>query len=140
MKLEKTTISVLELLNTIKSFSLFMNSSNISFIHNIDVFQEVLSKFSIHGDVHKLNQVLRNILSNAIKFTPKGGSISVCVEAFESLSERPEFSFSRFSTSDPQFNQLRISCTDTGPGIAKVRNIINDRFTFIFEFILFIFC
>jgi signal transduction histidine kinase len=49
-------------------------------------------------DHDRIVQVLANLLSNAIKFTPKGGRVSVRVEAVEGAA--------------------RVSVTDTGPGIA----------------------
>jgi signal transduction histidine kinase len=53
LKVHKTAVSVLELMETIKTFSLSMISANIIFSH------EELSNFVIDGDLHKLNQVLR---------------------------------------------------------------------------------
>lgn len=35
---------------------------------------------AIHADELRVKQVLLNILSNAVKFTPRGGSIAVCAE------------------------------------------------------------
>jgi signal transduction histidine kinase len=55
LEVDKTTVSVLELMETIKTFSLSMISASINFSHDI----EELSKFVIDGDLHKLNQVLR---------------------------------------------------------------------------------
>jgi len=111
---------VLDLLDTIRSFTLTMISGNINFSHNIGEVEYDLSKYIIYGDMHKLNQVLRNILSNAIKFTPKGGSITVCVEAYEVSTDRTMLASNKYSVKESKFNRLKISCTDTGPGIAKV--------------------
>jgi signal transduction histidine kinase len=53
---------------------------------------------SIHGDERKVKQVLLNLLSNALKFTPEGGQIDVRAEVREGMAE--------------------ISVRDTGLGIA----------------------
>ncbi len=48
-------------------------------------------------DAEKLTQIVNNLLSNALKFTPRGGSISVKIEDFS--------------------NVLRLTVSDTGRGI-----------------------
>jgi signal transduction histidine kinase len=52
----------------------------------------------IHGDERKVKQVLLNLLSNALKFTPEGGRIDVGAGLHEEVAE--------------------VSVTDTGIGIA----------------------
>ena len=39
--------------------------------------REKYSKMQLFADEHKLNQVIRNLLSNAMKFTSKGGYVSI---------------------------------------------------------------
>jgi signal transduction histidine kinase len=55
----------------------------------------------VHGDVlcdrDRIYQVLSNLVSNAVKFTPEGGSITVNVNFRE--------------------NEVQVSVHDTGPGI-----------------------
>jgi two-component system sensor histidine kinase BarA len=62
----------------------------------------------IHTDPAKLQQVLYNFLSNAIKFSPTGGRIDVRAERFEE-------------------DNVRISVADQGPGIEL------DKQSLIFE-------
>jgi PAS domain S-box-containing protein len=54
---------------------------------------------AIHGDRDRLQQVFMNLLSNALKFTPAGGEISVGAEV--------------------QTGSVRLWVTDTGPGIPQ---------------------
>ncbi len=57
----------------------------------------------IEADYRALKQVLLNLLSNALKFTPRGGKVTVSAEArTDALGER-----------------IRVSVRDTGIGIAK---------------------
>ena len=53
----------------------------------------------LHADRRSLKQVLLNLMSNAVKFTPKGGSVSVAAEA--------------------DADMLRMRITDTGIGIPQ---------------------
>jgi len=53
---------------------------------------------TVHADERKVKQVLLNLLSNALKFTPEGGRIDVCAEVHGDGTD--------------------ISVTDTGVGIA----------------------
>jgi CheY-like chemotaxis protein/two-component sensor histidine kinase len=41
----------------------------------------------VHGDPHRLQQVVWNLLSNAIKFTPKGGRVQVVLKRVDSHVE-----------------------------------------------------
>ncbi len=62
------------------------------------------------ADEQRLSQVLSNLLTNAIKFTPEGGSVVVKVERAH--------------------DEFQISITDTGPGIPEfeIKKIFN-RYT-----------
>jgi signal transduction histidine kinase len=64
----------------------------------------------VHADASKLTQILINLLANAVKFTPSGGSVRV--------SASREGRAGRW---------VSVSVTDTGPGIAsdKLRQIFD---------------
>lgn len=64
----------------------------------------------LEGDSLRLNQILSNLLSNALKFTPAGGSIQLCVtrmKAEETSVEKKDMIW------------LRFEVKDTGKGIAE---------------------
>ena len=62
-----------------------------------------------HGDPIKLSWVLSNLVANALRYTPDGGSIEVCAKR-----------------AGPR---LRLSVSDTGPGIpSEIREVMFERF------------
>ena len=82
---------------------------------------DTMSALGIQADKRKLEQVMSNLLSNAAKFTPNRGSITVaarivdCRLAIDDLKEedtRPQ------STVNNQQSTIEISVADTGIGIA----------------------
>jgi signal transduction histidine kinase len=54
----------------------------------------------VQGDDRKLRQVMVNLISNAVKFTPEGGRVTIAARAV------------------PDMDQLEIAVTDTGIGIS----------------------
>lgn len=69
------------------------------------VFEKSINHEQLIGDELRLNQVLINIVNNAVKFTPEGGTITFSVKELHSItSENASF---------------RFSVSDTGIGIAK---------------------
>jgi signal transduction histidine kinase len=65
-----------------------------------------LNEFRILGDEHKLAQVVRNLVSNGLKFTPPNGQVTVSMSTFTKTSSEELF--------------LRIDVKDTGAGISEV--------------------
>ncbi|WP_192350193.1 PAS domain-containing hybrid sensor histidine kinase/response regulator [Algoriphagus sp. Y33] len=60
------------------------------------------TKKLMEGDVEKINQIILNLVGNAVKFTPKGGTVTVILE-LENFSD--------------EINYLRCSVKDSGIGI-----------------------
>jgi signal transduction histidine kinase len=65
---------------------------------NLDLILETLAPCQVLGNVEQLRRLLFNLLDNAIKFTPAGGSIGIRVER--------------------QKGQVRVIVSDTGIGVA----------------------
>jgi len=81
-----------------------MNSNNLTLTFDTEVEERIVA-----CDLDKIERIILNILSNAIKFTKSGGNI------FVNISDGEEF--------------ITISIEDTGIGIQKDKlNIIFDRF------------
>jgi signal transduction histidine kinase len=76
------------------SFSVLANQRDISF--TVDHGKDLPRK--VHWDEDRINEVLGNLLSNAFKFTERGGKVALTVGAEE--------------------NRVIISLTDTGAGIS----------------------
>jgi len=75
---------------------------------NIEIVSH-LSSVTVLADIDRLQQVLWNILSNAIKFTPAGGRVEIVMQTIEDYAE--------------------VRVTDTGKGIApELLPHIFDRF------------
>lgn len=62
---------------TIQPLNLFLDKKSINFINNTD------HKMTITTDKQILKSVIFNVISNAIKFTPNGGRISIDCKTFD---------------------------------------------------------
>jgi len=75
----------------------------------LDVRFEADSAFRVFGDLDQLGRVFRNIVGNAVKYTPNGGTVRVRVEQHE--------------------GEARLVVTDSGIGIApEEQPYVFDRF------------
>jgi PAS domain S-box-containing protein len=94
MFLELETVSIAEIVG------LVMNTIEpIASKKGVRVEANVGAAGRLQADPHKMVQMLLNLVSNAVKFTPEGGSVTIAVQR--------------------QAETVEISVTDTGIGIAK---------------------
>jgi signal transduction histidine kinase len=104
LKLEKAEIDIGQLVaRTIEDFSPLASE------RQVQVLQEDLAVHLVQADEGKLIRVMSNLISNAIKFTPRGGRVTLKV------SQRPKFT--------------EVSVSDTGEGIPEEeRDRIFEKF------------
>lgn len=71
----------------------------------------------VETDPGKFQQIVFNFLSNAVKFTPKRGSVTICAERWRS------------GAGADSVDAVRVSVADTGPGIsAEDQKLIFEKF------------
>ena len=73
---------------------------------NIQIVSQTATKANVYADLNMVNTILRNLISNALKFTPDGGKITVSTQL--QLN---------YDANDPNF--VEVSVKDTGVGIAE---------------------
>jgi two-component system phosphate regulon sensor histidine kinase PhoR len=74
--------------------------------HNVNLSQRVDADLpAILGDADRLQQLFINLVDNAIKYTPAGGTVSLTALRIENRNEGP--------------GQVEIAVADTGAGIAE---------------------
>ena len=136
MALEIESINCCSFFNSlVKPFNVNARNKQISF--HLD-FSELSPKFIQHAcikvDQGKMGQVIRNLISNALKFTPHGGSVTVAITHFsigdkseEKVNTGAELNvLSRFhetggapGSTATVMDIMRLEVRDTGAGISS---------------------
>jgi signal transduction histidine kinase len=99
----------------VRPFKTQMHLSQISLFCTVEDAVTTHATYCIQIDKPKMEQVIRNFLTNAIKFTPRGGNVTVTAQ-----------NLANYSNGNPDKKEVgtsgvfRISFKDSGPGIAPV--------------------
>ena len=104
IKIEIKEINISEILNkTLEVLSPLISEKHLAIKTNIEIN-------IIHSDVNIISTVLRNLISNSIKFTPENGEITI--------------------NTYQKNNKTVISVSDTGVGIPenKIQNLLNPNY------------
>jgi len=80
---------------------------------NIQLTNGVVSDIFVYADKNMLNTVIRNLTSNALKFTPDGGTVSISIRPGNSSLS------SRIDTSNGLNEFVEVLVSDTGIGISE---------------------
>lgn len=109
---------------TVKPFRLQAQASRIDL--NCVTRGAGLKRLTVDMDKHKMIQVMRNLLSNAFKFTPAGGCITVQISTQKYFSERADGVIECVSHSNDfkadgsvPVGVFRVAVVDSGAGISE---------------------
>ena len=137
MELELLPDNLVETMDEVHDmFATQMKNKNISF--TVDS-SDVKNKFAVF-DKNRLNRVLLNLLSNAYKFTPDGGKISVTLKQLKTFDDSadyelhvkdsgigmtPEFAAKVFEAFERERTSTVSKIQGTGLGMAITKSIVD---------------
>ena len=105
---ERAPLSVWTMVKrSVKPFTLQAKQANVTLSLVDD--EERLSTWLINGDNNKLTQIMRNLISNALKFSPKRTTVTIKLSLETETDEEGELYW------------IRIDVVDMGAGISKVK-------------------
>ncbi|MEP3384665.1 MAG: response regulator [Flavobacteriaceae bacterium] len=117
--------SPVEINDFVHDIFMFFKGKAFSKIINYQ-FVKLPQEITLYVDMEKIETILINLLSNAFKFTPNEGSITMKLEIKGDKTKDTVFS----KNYEPLDNYLEISIIDTGMGIpsSKKENIFNQYY------------
>jgi len=83
-------------------------------------FVKKLKGYRIRIDASKFAQVIRNLVSNAIKFTDAEGTVTITIEPMERMNSNYHHSYRLSTVNDhDSFDAIAIHVVDFGAGISE---------------------
>ncbi|MBR3809827.1 MAG: response regulator [Clostridia bacterium] len=136
LELNREIVNFPELINKLKEMFVHdMAQKDITFNTNFNIKTSV-----IYSDSLRISQIIINLLSNALKFTNSGGSVTFQVSEMKSPDERAyyqvriedtgigmseEFQKHLFTAFEREQNTTQSGVQGTGLGLAITRNLVN---------------
>ena len=137
-KIEKGSMNLRVAENNIVAFLTEIKSAfdQLASDHRIEyIFKSQNESFMVYFDSEKVEKIIFNLLSNAFRFTPDGGKISLRFKVFSDTELHPVDKKSKRINKTQSFPDhfkngfIEISITDTGTGITpEEQEKIFDRF------------
>eukprot|EP01034_Spumella_vulgaris_P030978 gene30978-38281_t len=113
LEIEPTVMFIYEFVSDcVRPFKIQANSMNITINITTGSAEKIRNGYC-KIDKHKMQQVIRNFLTNAIKFTPEQGSITI------DLSLQSDFRDNLSGHPRGGMGVVRVAVQDTGPGISQ---------------------
>jgi signal transduction histidine kinase len=85
----------------------------------IELITDLPDAALVTGDINMLQTVVRNLLDNAIKFTSKGGTVTLEIEDRKSVRAQDRKSLLPQTANRSPHTAHRISISDTGTGMSE---------------------
>ena len=136
LELNREVVNFPELVNKLKEMFVHdMAQKDIEFNTQLSINTEI-----IYSDSLRISQIIINLLSNALKFTPNGGTITFQVSEMKSSDERAyyqvriedtgvgmseEFQKHLFTAFEREYNTTQSGVQGTGLGLAITKNLVN---------------
>eukprot|EP01035_Chromulina_nebulosa_P017055 gene17055-22565_t len=115
MTIETTKVKISDfIVQSLRPFKVQAKAANIEI--DYDMYDELSNNHSILVDTIKMEQVLRNFLSNALKFSPSKSIVTVTVNVLNSFTKSIIDGVEKIPGPN---GVVRISVTDQGAGISK---------------------